>query len=244
MVSCYRCKKIGSLRCAACSRAQGAVYCSKECQSKDWPAHIIECANPSREITTADHLAYAVSKFCPPANTEARVQYGFSRAFTPDHMIQLLAMYQALIEVVGIRVQAISRWQSNGSLLTDIKSAFDEFSVHIRLNRSAEARASYTWLLKNEWILDPSIPTLDSPIDVAERVCKKFWNYSGGDPSLDLDQMHHIRMGWPRVKVECAEFCEAALQVCHHVLTDRLVCCPNIKLTFSFSNGTLLQARE
>ncbi|KAJ7157116.1 hypothetical protein C8R46DRAFT_419767 [Mycena filopes] len=203
----HKCKNCGdpaSKRCSACSLST-AWYCSPNCQRQNWVAHIFEC-NPRRAITTADHLALAVHQNLFPEDLQTMEDFGFTRAFSIENRRNLLGLYIGLIERLGISAKTVGQWRVAGTLIPNIKAAFETLPSNSR-------GGYYPWFRKNEWVLDPKLPL---PGDPKIEMMQRAWQYIRGRPNADtMDQIVAERASWPKEKQACDLLCTLILSEMH-----------------------------
>ncbi|KZT32076.1 hypothetical protein SISSUDRAFT_586686 [Sistotremastrum suecicum HHB10207 ss-3] len=72
---CAVCSTPTKKKCTGCAKEP---YCSSKCQKEDWVAHILECGNPGREVTSADRLMLDIKKKQIPFERYTREHYGFN----------------------------------------------------------------------------------------------------------------------------------------------------------------------
>ncbi|KAJ7653733.1 hypothetical protein DFH06DRAFT_1417347 [Mycena polygramma] len=82
-----------SVRCVVCKKVW---YCSKSCQQKEWPGHLVDC-HPGRPITSADRLRAAAHRKTVPLDQETRSNYGFTRVDEVGGRV-LLDVYRVVFE--------------------------------------------------------------------------------------------------------------------------------------------------
>jgi hypothetical protein len=199
---CRNCDKPSTRRCSGC-KIPTARYCSEKCQRDLWVLHIFEC-NPKKPINTAYHLARAVYRDRFPDDPQTCEDYGFEKAFTPENRSNLLGLYVGLITRVGVSPKTIHRWRQQGTLIEEIKAAFEK--------RPESNGAYYPWFLQNQWVLDPM---LHPPTDASHEMMARAWRYAGGSPSSTGEEIHIATTNWPIHKQECFSFCAALLSGWH-----------------------------
>ncbi|KZS91172.1 hypothetical protein SISNIDRAFT_457175 [Sistotremastrum niveocremeum HHB9708] len=147
---CAVCGSPSNKRCSGCSKIS---YCSAECQKEGWTTHVIECANPGRELTTADHLAAFVRMPRPPTNPEAIKDYGFTNTMMHDR--QLAEVYDHLIQVLGVTAPKLNRWKNEGQLEEKIRETFEAAPL------SRRGRASKFFIERGHRFLNPVLAKRD-----------------------------------------------------------------------------------
>lgn len=186
---CPRCSEPALRTCSGCKRVK---YCSQECQKTDWRAHIFVC-NPTRPITTADHLALAVDNNLVPEDLQTTEDYGFTRAFTTENMSKMLGLYIGLIERLGVSPQKVHRWRVEGRLIQEIKREYNRIPLGYR-------GGCYPWFLENQWVLDASLaPTVNGVAETQQNMIRA-WRFIGGSASDTFDEMQAASSQFPEHK--------------------------------------------
>ncbi|KAF9002429.1 hypothetical protein BDQ17DRAFT_1356845 [Cyathus striatus] len=168
---CKYCEEPATKRCSGCSKVW---YCGSRCQKLHWDSHIFDC-NPRCPINTAHHLAHAARHHIRPEDQQTLDDFGFSKAFTSHNMSMLMGLYIGLICVIEIPSKSLHKWRIEGRLIPEIKAAYSKIPVN---NRGEY----YAWFLKNQWILDNSIP---APGDPMLDMFRRGWEYAGGEGAVN-----------------------------------------------------------
>ncbi|KAJ6623180.1 hypothetical protein B0H10DRAFT_1909635 [Mycena sp. CBHHK59/15] len=202
---CQECGDPATKHCSGCKIAT-AWYCSNKCQRSHWVVHIFEC-NPKRAINLSDYLALAVRENLFPDNVHTCEAFGFTREFSVENRSKLLGLYIGLIEHLEISHKKVYQWQKDGTLVENIKVAF---SVLPEGSRSGY----YPWFLKNQWVLDRTLPQPGDPVD---EMMMRSWQYVHG-PNARTDKHEDIAAEmskWPDVRQECLLLCNLILSQLH-----------------------------
>jgi MYND finger len=200
---CRECEQLAARRCSGC-KIPTAWYCSEKCQRHDWPLHIFEC-NPTKPINTAYHLARAVYQNLFPNDPQTRLDYGFVRAFTPENQSKLLGLYIGLISRMNVEPKTIHRWRLKGTLVEEIKSAFEKLPQN---NRGGY----FPWFLQNQWMINPELTPPTNPVN---ETLLRAWQYADGSPTSTREEIDVARASWPKDKQECFYFCTILLSSWH-----------------------------
>ncbi|KAG6844524.1 hypothetical protein H0H87_006180 [Tephrocybe sp. NHM501043] len=179
------CSQAANLRCSGCSKKW---YCSKRCQKMDWQVHIFQC-KVNMPIKTSYYLARAVRENLIPDDPQTLEDYGFDRAVTNTEKSMLLGLYIGLIERMDISPKEVNRWFVQGSLTKEIKAAYETLP-------SGSQGGYYPWFLKNQHILDHSIPVPKSSRDNTDDATVRAWRLAGGSSK---DSLEDIRLKIPNL---------------------------------------------
>ncbi|KAJ7080552.1 hypothetical protein C8R44DRAFT_70268 [Mycena epipterygia] len=202
---CASCGVSARVRCSACKKVW---YCSKECQQKEWPGHLVDC-NPGRPITSADRLRAAVHRQTVPEDFETLSDYGFSRVDEMGGKI-LLNVYASVFEE-GVRSRDLQKWKTSGILLEEVE----------KLLKRLEMWKTYQfmrWFEAHRYAFDPTMPAAEEGgqfalILQAARV--KLWNDVGDFPSQNIDEIDCvIRDHWSEERTAFFLF-RSMLEMCH-----------------------------
>lgn len=117
----------------------------------------------------------------------------------------LLGLYIGLIERLEVSPRKIHRWQVNGTLIKEIKAAFNQLPEGSR-------GGYYPWFLKNQWVLDGTLSAPGNPVD---EMMMRAWQYVRG-PTLDTREDITADMStWPENKQACHLLCNLLLSDMH-----------------------------
>ncbi|KAJ3550576.1 hypothetical protein NMY22_g380 [Coprinellus aureogranulatus] len=142
----------GKFTCSGCKKRR---YCGEECQKRAWEVHIFEC-DTRKPIKSYNHLARDVILDEIPSNPQTREDFGFNRAdLSPesgmDGSQRLFGLYVGLIKILGVSAKTVDQWRRNGTLLEEIKKKYEPIPEDFR-------GLYYPWLLRNQFVLDRSMP--------------------------------------------------------------------------------------
>eukprot|EP00798_Chlamydomonas_sp_ICE-L_P011065 gene11065-18672_t len=177
-----------------------AWYCSKECQREDWKFHKLDCSSaPAGSVTSAHYLEKAVSDNLFPEHLATLEDYGFERCgLDMDARKNFLGLYIGLMKHLRVRAKTLHSWKIQGKLLANIKAKFETLPEG--------SRGGYIgWLLENEHVLDPSLPsTPKDGVGFDADAIKLVYKFAGG-PDTDtcqeiiLEKIKH----WSTTKKDC-----------------------------------------
>jgi hypothetical protein len=161
-------------RCQACGQVW---YCSKKCQTSEWPYHKFTC-QPDK-VTTADRLALAVRKDLVPEHPQTYEDYGFSRVpLSVDGVPgpnMLFGLYVGLLRYLDVSPAQLHKWRIRGVLVDEIKRAYESIPAGSR-------GLYYLWFLEHQGILDNRTSTSDAMAWIDECYARG-WHYIGGAAS-------------------------------------------------------------
>ncbi|KAJ7735791.1 hypothetical protein B0H16DRAFT_128219 [Mycena metata] len=212
---CASCGVSAGVRCAAC---KNVWYCSKRCQRREWPGHLVDC-NPGRPITSADRLRAAAHRKKVPQDQETSSDYGFNRVDEVGGKI-LLEIYRIVFEE-GVRPRDLHQWKVSNRLLKEVESLLRPLEMWKTLE-------VMRWFENHRYALDSSmsIPEeQDSMEDRIEAAKVKLWNTVGTFPSQNLDEIYYAMKDWSKERVDVFYF-RAMMGLCHPA--------PNLKYWVNF----------
>ncbi|KAJ3569498.1 hypothetical protein NP233_g5010 [Leucocoprinus birnbaumii] len=181
-------------RCGACKKAW---YCSPACQKHDWVRHIFEC-NPSREITTADHLALAVRQGVTPEHVDTVSDYGFLSTVSRRDTIMLFGVYVGLLDVLGVKPLILHKWRKEGTLVENIEKEFDQIPEDLRGDY-------YLWFTKNQHVFSSGL-TLQSHLkrqSNLEEDSRQAWCFIGRPPEASTNDIQRWTSSLPSEDRDC-----------------------------------------
>ncbi|KAF9002491.1 hypothetical protein BDQ17DRAFT_1280385 [Cyathus striatus] len=195
---CQHCDEPATKRCSGCSKVW---YCGSRCQIASWDFHIFNC-NPRCAINTAHHLARAAYNDMFPGDHQTLIDYGFTRACTPNDRSNLLGLYMGLIRGMEIPSKSLHKWRIEGRLVSEIKAAYEG-------NRTGYYDF-HAWFLENQWILDDSIPP---PVgDPQLYMFRNAWEYAvGGGTITSVEEVKKAISKWSRERQTCFLLCTSIL---------------------------------
>ncbi|KAI0319913.1 hypothetical protein OF83DRAFT_703415 [Amylostereum chailletii] len=181
--SCHQ--ESGTRRCSGCQRAW---YCSEECQQYDWVCHIFDC-NPSRPITTADHLALAIRREIPPDDPQTRADYGFEKAITGEKMTMLLGLYFGLMDpdLLGVKPHTLHKWRVKGILVQEIKNTFEGMPP------TQSKGGYYPWFLENQHLLQDTGNDEEEVKREVDAMFKRAWLFMGRSAAASREDIIQYR---------------------------------------------------
>jgi hypothetical protein len=174
-----------------CSGCQKKWYCSEKCQRENWPSHIFDC-NRTKPIPTSYYLYRAALRDEFPQDEKTRQDYGFARTAIACEHSKLLGLYRGLFIYLEVNPGDVHRWRKNGTLIQEIKNAFDAWPPQ---NRGQY----YPWFLQNQYLLDPNY---NQPEDLSLPLFRSTWANIGEDPTITSDHKVVIET-WPIAKQDC-----------------------------------------
>ncbi|KAH6908231.1 hypothetical protein BKA70DRAFT_1400775 [Coprinopsis sp. MPI-PUGE-AT-0042] len=125
-------------------------------------------ASKTGEKATAlvQHLSRAIYGDELPTDDTTREVWGFKRAAASHEALPgpnyLLGVYQGLVKHLNISPQVLNQWRQKGILLDEVKKIFEKIPVGFR-------GEYYPWLLRNEYVLDRSLPIPSSNPEAMTR---------------------------------------------------------------------------
>lgn len=197
---CHSCDSPTDRKCAGCSRAW---YCSKKCQEDSWPAHIFDC-NPSKPIRTVYYLARAARDNVFPEHKQTLTDYGFDKASTNSAAVMLLGLYQGLLLKLQVKPSVLDTWKRKGTMIQGIKAAYETSPVHA-------GGGFYSWFLRNQWVLDDSLPRPSDPMEELDYSLKRAWARAGGSPRDSPAQIIEQKRQWPEDRRSCFDLLDVLL---------------------------------
>lgn len=195
---CTRCQKADTelKRCGSCKKGW---YCSRECQRGDWPRHIFDC-NPTRPITTADHLALATHKNVIPEHRPTCKDYGFYNTRDPVEQTMLLGLYTGLLspQYLGVKPTTVHRWRLEGSLTMNIKREFETLP-------EGERGSFYAWFLINEFVLsDAKAQAWEREFQCTLNECLyRTWCFVGFSPDVSMPEILRYEKYTTKLEYDC-----------------------------------------
>ncbi|KAJ7613780.1 hypothetical protein DFH06DRAFT_1242295 [Mycena polygramma] len=184
---CASCGVSASVRCSACRKVW---YCSKSCQQKEWPGHLVDC-DPKRPITSADQLRAAAHRKKVPLDQETQSDYGFTRVDEVGGKV-LLDVYRVVFEE-GVRPRDLHKWKTSGGLLKEMESLLSGLA-------DWKTCKFMQWFNTHRFALDPSLPVLqekDSIVSRMQAAQVELWNTVGDFPSQNVDEIYSALRDWP-----------------------------------------------
>ncbi|CDO77219.1 hypothetical protein BN946_scf184747.g32 [Trametes cinnabarina] len=187
-------------RCSSCRKAW---YCSPQCQKDDWIFHVFDC-KIGQPISTVYHLARACRRDLIPVDPQTRRDYGFVKAreaFGGMGESKLLGVYIGLFGPLDVPPKEVRRWQEEGRLVEGIRGAF------MKLPPGARG-GYYPWIMQNQHILDNSSMPGEGQVNVSElakwaRAHVRAWEFIGGDPKDNADEIRRKAQTWSVEKQAC-----------------------------------------
>ena len=224
MVQCKFCReeREGKLRCTGCNSKE--VYCSKACQTADWPRHIFDCyAYCGKTVPSAYHLRRSCFLDLFPTDKQTLEDYGFNRAHTPFNQMMLLGLYQGLFKYLEINPETVLTWKREGILIQEIIKVFERIPPQ---NRGQY----YPWFLEHQDLLDPSllVPSAKIMEDFRLEAIMRAWQHIGGRPlpiSTAWNDINIEKATWPKHKRDCFDLCLLVLSDLHPDPTLRIWLC-------------------
>jgi hypothetical protein len=134
--------------------------------------HKLQCCKLDRVVTTADHLVADILNNQMPVDAQTIQDYGFGGTGVEERL-KLFRVYLNLIKHLGpSSSKTLHTWQSNGTLLENIKLEFSKIPENSR-------GAYYPWLLNNQHLLTQCPPQGDIPASEEggefEKLAKLAW---------------------------------------------------------------------
>ncbi|KAJ7185836.1 hypothetical protein C8R46DRAFT_1061865 [Mycena filopes] len=183
---CASCGVAAAVRCAAC---KNVWYCSKRCQQREWPGHLVNCY-PGRPIISADRLRAAAHRKKVPLDQETLSDYGFNRVDEVGGK-NLLEIYRVVFEE-GVHPRDVHRWRISGSLLKEVESLLRRIEFW--------KRAPFMrWFESHRHAFDPNMPVPEERNPMVDQIHAariKLWNAVGDFPSHNLDDIHSALRNW------------------------------------------------
>ena len=191
---CSHCELVSThtKQCAGCRRAR---YCSPQCQKAAWSHHKLYC-KPFEKLSTAERLAIAVYGDLVPDDEPTRLDYGFSKALTPGNESKLLGLYIGLIKVMNVEPKTLHRWRLEGSLVREIKAAFEAIPEQYR-------GGYYPWFLEHQYVLDSSLAPPSTMEDVMSEAKLRAWRFIGGATTDTSEDIKTTVASWSRHRQLC-----------------------------------------
>ncbi|KAK1223936.1 hypothetical protein PQX77_013175 [Marasmius sp. AFHP31] len=179
------CGKKTQLLCPICL---AVCYCSLDCRLQHFPVHIWKCRAP---INTGHYLRLACNEGIAPSHRKTRKDYGFDKAGTNAHV--LLHVYTGLSEVnPRITADTLHEWRTQGVLCNRVRNTYSSAPSGLR-------RDAYTWFLRNQWVLDPSLTPVGEMVEArCERALEVAWSRMGRNRSSKI-----LVSLWRKKKREC-----------------------------------------
>lgn len=206
-------ERTAARRCTGC---QKVWYCNKECQTSNWVRHIFKC-KPHRPINTADHLALAVYEDLLPTDAQTLKEWGFDKAafFEPSGPSKLFGVYVGLINYHKIKPQQLHKWRVGGTLLAEIKAAYDDIPPPAR-------GEYYSWFLEHQSVLleFDETETADVGIDQAmvsmvEGMERRAWKAMGKSPTASIATIRSYALNLPMDQQACFQLWMLILSFSH-----------------------------
>ena len=206
MVQCKFCRedRERNLRCTDWNSEE--VYCSKACQTANWPHHTFDCyAFRGKTVPSAYHLARSCYLDTLPTDKQTLEDYGFNKAYTSFNQMMLLGLYQGLFKY---NPETVLTWKQEGILIQEIKKVFERFPAQ---NRGQY----YPWFLEHQDFLDPSLePSTVVMEDPLIEAVMRAWRHIGGrsfpNSTARID-INIEKATWPKHKQDCFDLCVLVL---------------------------------
>ncbi|KZS98795.1 hypothetical protein SISNIDRAFT_447611 [Sistotremastrum niveocremeum HHB9708] len=202
--TCDVCATPTKKTCTGCARA---AYCSQKCQNQDWSAHIVDCDNPGRKVTSADYLAATVFRKQLKMGQETLQDYGFSKLVTDPEYEALGAVYEEVLKDLGVKTLTLDRWQREGKLFEEI------VALYKKSGRDASSK-NFRWLIQRpEVFSNKPLTDYSAVTNYMEDVYKQIWKIIGGAEGKTQKELENRVASWPKHKQRVFLFYIAVLSL-------------------------------
>ncbi|KZT36347.1 hypothetical protein SISSUDRAFT_1121023 [Sistotremastrum suecicum HHB10207 ss-3] len=194
--SCVVCGTPTKKTCIGCSRQ---AYCSRQCQSRDWICHILDCDAPGREITSADRLAAALVQGHPDSSESVafNVDYGFMRVSKVTDVAILRRVYEDIFLHIGVKPNTVHKWQVRGRLHEELVVAYRK--------AGKDSGPNFLWLCQNPQVFDSEQKCVmtGGVRDFGDTVKLYLWSILGRPATDTVEDINKELLEWTDDKLLC-----------------------------------------